>query len=465
MAQLLGVTPVEGDRVDRALLLSCRAPRILHIATHGYYIPQNADARPNSILFSPTVLANPMLRSGIALAGANSHADGAGLLSAAEITGMDLRGTELVVVSACETGLGDVERGEGVSGMRRAFVVAGARRLVVSLWSVPDQSTAHLMRAFHTLLNRGQRVADALSDAQSEVRRSFPQPVHWAGWVLQGEIGALDGTGPSTTRARPTEAVHAPPPWTPAEQRGIARQLGEAAAHFNGGRGAHALVQAREVVARVEGIDHEEARPILVSALQIMAVGLFDTQPRESLAACLRALGVLEGIAERDADDQLILLEAVLLKTAGSVHRILGAPDRAVDCQTRAEIILERRLAQRESSSLSSELSSLYMNKANAVAELGQLRAAVGLYDRSLEVWDRLVAQKHPLAEAYSAKVRLFRADTLRSLGDEHIALADARAAVATLETLGPALQRPDLGNLITWAEQTFGPTVRQPAV
>src|SRR5205807_4374764 len=109
-------------------------------------------------------LEHPLLRSGLALAGANTwlrktqpaaEAED-GLLTAEDVSGLDLSGTELVVLSACETGLGEVRTGEGVFGLQRAFVLAGAKTLVMSLWSVPDEPTRELMEDFYQRILSGQ---------------------------------------------------------------------------------------------------------------------------------------------------------------------------------------------------------------------------------------------------------------------------------------------------------------------
>jgi len=101
---------------------------------------------------------DPMLRSGLVFAGVNalSSAEDDGLLTALEASNLDLRGTKLVVLSACETGLGEVRNGEGVFGLRRAFVVAGAETLFMSLWQVADEATKDLMTSYYTRPSKGE---------------------------------------------------------------------------------------------------------------------------------------------------------------------------------------------------------------------------------------------------------------------------------------------------------------------
>src|SRR5581483_10019796 len=144
-------------------------------------------------------MENPLLRSGLALAGANIWLCGGsppaeaedGLLTAEDVTGMDLLDTELVVLSACETGLGQVHVGEGVFGLRRAFAVAGAKRLVMSLWKVPDQQTKELMIDFYARVLDGQGVSDSLRGAQMAMMKRHLLPYFWGAFVCLGDTAPL----------------------------------------------------------------------------------------------------------------------------------------------------------------------------------------------------------------------------------------------------------------------------------
>ncbi len=197
VAALLGVEPVEGRAAVEGRLLRASAPRVLHLATHGFFLPDRSpDAKGAPHRAGPESL---LLRSGLALAGANTWLAGGsppaeagdGLLTAEEVTGLDLLGTELVVLSACETGLGEVRAGEGVFGLRRSFQLAGAGAVVMSLWKVPDEPTRELMGAFYRHLLAGMARAEALRRAQREVRSRYPDPRDWGAFVLQGDPGPL----------------------------------------------------------------------------------------------------------------------------------------------------------------------------------------------------------------------------------------------------------------------------------
>lgn len=135
-----------------------------------------------------------MIRSGLLLAGANyawkngrpiSPGADDGILTAYEIAQLDLSQTELVVLSACETGLGDIRGDEGVYGLQRAFKLAGVKYVLMSLWQVPDFQTQELMAAFYYhFLEEKMDIPAALRAAQAELRSRYPDPFTWAGFVL-----------------------------------------------------------------------------------------------------------------------------------------------------------------------------------------------------------------------------------------------------------------------------------------
>ena len=169
-----------------------RGARVLHIATHGFFEPDQAPAR------SQGGLEDVMLRSGLYFAGANRVLTGGraaadledGVLTAYEATGLTLQGTELVVLSACETGLGESANGEGVFGLRRALQEAGAQTVLMSMWKVPDNETRQLMTTFYTKWLAGKDKPTALREAQLELRQDVmrrwqeDRPHDWAAFVL-----------------------------------------------------------------------------------------------------------------------------------------------------------------------------------------------------------------------------------------------------------------------------------------
>jgi CHAT domain-containing protein/Tfp pilus assembly protein PilF len=182
-----------GPAATEAALRQTQAPRVLHIATHGFFLSEPAD--------TPTSLPqNPLLRSGLALANANSrpsnNATGDdGILTALEASGLNLWGTKLVALSACDTGLGEVKNGEGVYGLRRAFVLAGADSLLMSLWSVSDYSTRRLMTDYYKNLKQGQGRGEALRKVQLRLltKDSKLHPFYWANFIQIGEWAPLAG--------------------------------------------------------------------------------------------------------------------------------------------------------------------------------------------------------------------------------------------------------------------------------
>lgn len=179
-------------------LKSLQQPSVLHIATHGYFLQdlvKSANGERGFAGFSDEVVVeNPLLRSGLLLSGAraafsktNHSATGSdGLLTAYEAMNLNLDKTDLVVLSACETGLGVTVNGEGVYGLQRAFSVAGARYTLMSLWKVDDTATQEFMTSFYKAWMNQLDVNHALRKAQREVRSKYPEPYYWGAFVLSG---------------------------------------------------------------------------------------------------------------------------------------------------------------------------------------------------------------------------------------------------------------------------------------
>jgi len=177
--------------------LSGNSPNILHIATHGFFY-ENLDIKPQRNMSLNTedryrLAEDPLLRSGLILAGANytwkygynPNEKEDGILTAMEISNMDLSNTELVVLSACETGLGDIDGSEGVYGLQRAFKMAGVNIIVMSLWKVPDDETAEFMNLFYSNWIKTNRVKAAFNQAQRTMQKKYKdEPLKWAAFVL-----------------------------------------------------------------------------------------------------------------------------------------------------------------------------------------------------------------------------------------------------------------------------------------
>jgi len=175
--------------------LSFHSANIIHLATHGFFLNEIQQNTTGNISFRGeqilSTTENPLFRSGIILAGANKVWGGEkiadkledGIVNAYEISQLDLSNTNLVVLSACETALGEIQGTEGVFGLQRAFKMAGVKNLIVSLWQVPDKETAELMISFYSKLLKGNSVRNAFYFAQKEMREKYA-PFSWAAFVL-----------------------------------------------------------------------------------------------------------------------------------------------------------------------------------------------------------------------------------------------------------------------------------------
>ncbi len=210
--KLSGATLLTEAQATETALKATRSPRILHIATHGFFLQDKPTATPKSSrsldranvildindLPLPTDRPynpndNPLLRSGLALAGANTlnggNPDSDGILTALEASNLNLRGTQLVVLSACETGLGDIANGEGVYGLRRAFTLAGAETQLISLWKVSDNGTKDLMVNYYDKLLSGTGRSQSLLETQRKLLADpqYRHPYYWAPFILSGD--------------------------------------------------------------------------------------------------------------------------------------------------------------------------------------------------------------------------------------------------------------------------------------
>ncbi|HEX8772716.1 MAG TPA: CHAT domain-containing protein [Pyrinomonadaceae bacterium] len=233
IGELLHVKPLMQEQATEMALKQAHRPRILHVATHGFFLPDKEQGTANSS--GPSTLAavrgaarreNPLLRSGLVLAGVMNRRSGEGedgVLTALEATGLDLWGTQLVVLSACNTAMGEVLNGDGVAGLRRALVLAGSQSQLISLWKISDTATKDLMVDYYKRLLAGARRGEALrqvqlamlqgkllplpatdSDKQKGKRetgdvggevsgKDYRHPYYWAAFIPSGDWRSMDG--------------------------------------------------------------------------------------------------------------------------------------------------------------------------------------------------------------------------------------------------------------------------------
>ena len=200
-----------GRQATKSELKQVNAPAFLHIATHGFFLDDvvvsAAEAKSRGLLIRTNQpgeitapefrVEDPLLRSGLAFAGANLHGGGDddGILTAKEAAGLNLWGTKLVVLSACDTGVGEVKNGEGIYGLRRALVLAGSQTQVMSLWPVSDEGTRDLMIGYYKGLQASAGRSEALRQVQLKMLASGSRkhPYYWASFIQSGEWANLDG--------------------------------------------------------------------------------------------------------------------------------------------------------------------------------------------------------------------------------------------------------------------------------
>lgn len=210
-ALLRGSTLVTEGKAVEETIKALHGPEALHMATHGFFRgePKSIEGNTRALELEVSNVANsgsgpktlqapmdnPLLRSGLAVAGANLRRQPEdGLLTALEVSSMDLWGTKLVVLSACETGLGDVSAGEGVYGLRRAFAIAGAQTTLMSLWQVDDNATRDLMVGYYERMAAKEGRAEALRTTQLSLLhdKRHAHPFFWAAFLAAGDPRPVD---------------------------------------------------------------------------------------------------------------------------------------------------------------------------------------------------------------------------------------------------------------------------------
>lgn len=174
--QGVAVTTFLGASAVEQNVKAVKSPTVFHLATHGFFVEDSAS------------LISPMMRSGLVLAGVKSRIKNTedGILTAYEATNLDLQNTSLAVLSACQTGLGEVRNGEGVYGLQRAIIVAGANNLLMSLWKVDDAATAELMAEFYKNRQTGANLT-AFRKAELTLRKKYPEPYYWGAFIMLGK--------------------------------------------------------------------------------------------------------------------------------------------------------------------------------------------------------------------------------------------------------------------------------------
>jgi CHAT domain-containing protein len=191
------VSQLTQKTATEANLKAVKGPALVHIATHGYFLKDVDQSGSAFGVHMENANDNPLLRSGLMLANASTTVSGSampnlasndnGVLTAYEAMNLNLTGTNLIVLSACETGLGDVKAGEGVYGLQRAFLVAGAEALIMSLWKVDDAATQQLMTSFYSNWIKLGNKQKAFKQAQLQLMAKYKDPYYWGAFVMMGQ--------------------------------------------------------------------------------------------------------------------------------------------------------------------------------------------------------------------------------------------------------------------------------------
>ena len=191
------VSALEKTEASEENFKNIKKAALVHLATHGFFL-QDINNRSKSNVFGVDIdkaAQDPMLRSGLLFSGATNSLSSEGIaskesengiLTAYEAASLDFDAVELLVMSACETGLGEIKNGEGVYGLQRAFSIAGAKKIIMSLWKVNDRTTQELMSLFYASWLAGENIDEALRKAQLKVKEEWPNPYYWGGFINLG---------------------------------------------------------------------------------------------------------------------------------------------------------------------------------------------------------------------------------------------------------------------------------------
>jgi len=171
------------------------SPKIFHIATHGFYSPEADESNASELTENESMMTeNPLLKTGLLLKGAGdvlnktkfNYNMESGILTAYEAMSLNLDKTDLVVLSACETGMGEISNGEGVYGLQRAFLVAGAKTLIMSMFKVDDVATQKLILTFYKKWLGTGNLRKSFVEAKKELRNEYPEPIYWGAFMMIG---------------------------------------------------------------------------------------------------------------------------------------------------------------------------------------------------------------------------------------------------------------------------------------
>ena len=344
-----------GGEATEGAVKALDSPRVLHIATHGFFLPR-VTGQPGPTGVSPAsqravhivrestdqAAENPLLSSGIALAGANRPPDSQreedGILTALEATSLQLAGTRLVVLSACDTGLGKTTVGDGVHGLRRALRIAGAETVVMSLWNVSDAATRDLMVLYYRHLLAGRGRSEALRAAQRDLLRDprWAHPFYWAAFIASGDPRSLDAPDAAGATYITGKPWRRPIPGDPS--RRVVSML-----EFGWGPGGHLPARAASGAGLVPAA-HLASAGISLRTWRGLVAGVsidFTTADTAGAREWITRTGLAVRVGQNLMIDELPWLHPELTAELGvSWIRKLGMIDRTVDVGQRQDAIV-----------------------------------------------------------------------------------------------------------------------------